>query len=120
MRLIASPASTVLLLAHPTAATTLTCHAQNSTFTVQFTVPAKIGGKPRIEYDYPVDMMEFSFRNRNLVLVAMDNAEKSRLRIRFFAQATRYHTTYSGQVYADEGGMDAAINNGPVTCKPTR
>src|SRR5262249_10758378 len=49
---------------------------------VTFDVPAELGSLPtEIDFDYPAKATRFSFRDKNLSLVAMDESEPSRVRI---------------------------------------
>ena len=58
-----------------------------------FGVPKKIGGLPPIEFDYPSKVTRFSFGDDNLLLVAMDQGERSRVRIVISAQRNKVKTT---------------------------
>jgi hypothetical protein len=82
-----------------------------------FDVPKKIGGLPPIEFDYPSKVTRFSFRDDNLLLVAMDQGERSRVRIVISAQRNKVKTTYDGQILVDMGGNEIQLYNGPVDCK---
>ena len=84
---------------------------------LSFDVPKKLGGLPAIEFDYPSKVTEFSFRDDNLLLVAMDEAEKSRVRIVISAQRSKGKTSYDGQILTDSGGNQIMLDNGPVSCK---
>jgi hypothetical protein len=54
---------------------TITCpYLENGR--VAFDVPAKLGDMPAaIDFDYPAKAAEFSFRDGNLLLVAMDEGD---------------------------------------------
>ena len=80
-------------------------------------MPKKLGGLPAIEFDYPSKVTEFSFRDDNLLLVAMDESSKSRVRIVISAQRGKGKTSYDGQILTDSGGNQIMLDNGPVTCK---
>jgi hypothetical protein len=82
-----------------------------------FPVPKKIGDLPPIEFDYPSKASLFSFRDGNLLLVAMDEAEPSRVRVVISAQRARGKSSYDGQILVDQGGNQIQLDNGPVTCK---
>ena len=82
-----------------------------------FDVPKKLGGLPPIEFDYPSKVTRFSFRDNNLLLVAMDETEPSRVRIVISAQRDKGKATYSGQFVVDMGGNELQLDNGPVVCK---
>jgi hypothetical protein len=82
-----------------------------------FDVPKKIGGLPPIEFDYPSKVTRFSFRDDNLLLVAMDQGERSRVRIVISAQRNKVKATYDGQILVDMGGNEIQLYNGPVDCK---
>jgi hypothetical protein len=51
------------------------------------------------------------------MLVAMDEGEKTRLRIVISAQRDKAKGIYVGQIVTDEGGNQLMLDNGPVTCK---
>jgi hypothetical protein len=82
-----------------------------------FDVPNKLGGLPPIESDYPSKVTLFSFRDDNLLLVAMDETSKSRVRIVISAQRGNGKTSYDGQILTDGGGNQIMLDNGPVSCK---
>ena len=77
----------------------------------------KLGGLPPIEFDYSSKVTRFSFRDNNLLLVAMDEVEKTRVRIVISAQFDKAKGVYSGQIVTDAGGNQLMLDNGPVTCK---
>jgi hypothetical protein len=84
---------------------------------VAFDVPAKFGGLPKeIDFDYPTKATEFSFRDGNLLLVAMDESDPSRLRVLVSAQLNRKSRAYEGQIFVDMGGNQLMLHNGPVRC----
>jgi hypothetical protein len=84
---------------------------------VTFDVPAKLGALPAaIDFDYPAKAKEFSFRDGNLFLLAMDEAESSRVRIMISAQINKKTGTYEGQIFVDMGGNQLMLHNGPVRC----
>ena len=95
----------------------ITCtHLQDQELT--FDVPEKLGGLPPIEFDYPSKVTRFSFRDDNLLLVAMDQEERSRVRIVISAQRDKAKaTSYDGQILVDMGGHEIQLYNGPVVCK---
>src|SRR4051794_24965254 len=82
-----------------------------------FPVPKKIGDLPPIEFDYPSKVTSFSFRDGNLLLIAMDEAEESRVRIVISAQRAKGKASYDGQILVDMGGNQLQLDNGPVVCK---
>src|SRR3569832_247585 len=82
-----------------------------------FDVPKKLGGLPPIDFDYPSKVTRFSFRDNNLLLVAMDEVEGSRVRVVISAQFDRAKGVYSGQIVTDAGGNQLMLDNGPVTCR---
>ncbi len=84
---------------------------------LSFDVPRKLGGLPAIEFDYPSKVTEFSFRDDNLLLVAIDETQKSRVRIVISAQRSKGKTSYDGQILTDSGGNQIMLDNGPVSCK---
>jgi hypothetical protein len=81
-----------------------------------FDVPAKPGDLPEIDFDYPAKATQFSFRDGNLSLVAMDEGEPSRLRIVVSAQLNKKRGSYDGQIFVDMGGNQLMLHNGPVRC----
>lgn len=84
---------------------------------VIFEVPAKFGAMPtQINFDYPAKAAHFSFRDGNLVLVAMDAEEPSRVRIVISAQLNKKSRAYEGQIFVDMGCHQAMLHNGPVRC----
>jgi hypothetical protein len=82
-----------------------------------FEVPKKLGGLPPIDFDYPSKVTLFSFRDDNLLLVAMDEAESSRVRVVISAQRDKAKGIYAGQIVTDLGGNQLMLDNGPVTCR---
>jgi hypothetical protein len=82
-----------------------------------FVAPAKLGDLPKIDLDYPSKVTLFSFRDGNLLAVAMDEAEPSRLRLAISAQLNKAKGTYDGQIVIDAGGNELQLDNGPVSCK---
>jgi len=97
-------------------AKSITCSYANGQ-QLTFDVPKKLGGLPGIEFDYPAKVTRFSFRDDNLLLVAMDEAEKSRLRIVISAQRGKGNASYDGQIVTDSGGNQIMLDNGPVSCR---
>lgn len=84
---------------------------------VTFDVPAKFGGLPKdVDFDYPSTATEFSFRDGNLLLVAMDEGHPTRLRVLVSAQLNKKSGAYEGQIYVDMGGNQIMLHNGPVRC----
>jgi hypothetical protein len=81
-----------------------------------FDVPAKPGDLPEIDFDYPAKATSFSFRDGNLLLVAMDEGEPSRLRVVVSAQLNKKSGSYEGQIFVDMGGNQLMLHNGPVRC----
>jgi hypothetical protein len=62
-------------------------------------------------------LTRFSFRDDNLLLVAMDQSERSRVRIVISAQRNKVKATYDGQILVDMGGNEIQLYNGPVDSK---
>jgi hypothetical protein len=118
MKRITIACLTLLPALHATAAVakSITCtYPQDQELT--FDVPKKFGGLPPIEFDYSSKVTRFSFRDNNLLLVAMDEVEKTRVRIVISAQRDKAKGVYSGQIVTDAGGNQLMLDNGPVTCK---
>ncbi len=59
---------------------------------------------------------EFSFWDGNLFLLAMDEAEPTRVRILISAQRDNNTGAYAGQIFVDMGGNQVMLHNGPVRC----
>jgi hypothetical protein len=95
---------------------TITCPflAQGS---LTFDAPTKLGALPaEIDFDYPAKAIQFSFRDGNLLLVAMDEHEPSRPRVVISAQLNKKTGAYEGQIFVDMGGNQLMLHNGPVRC----
>jgi hypothetical protein len=82
-----------------------------------FGVPAKRGDMPEVDFDYPAKATLFSFRDGNLLLVAMDESDASRLRVVVSAQLNKKRGSYDGQIVVDMGGNQLMLHSGPVRCK---
>ncbi|WP_419419411.1 hypothetical protein ACNVED_12970 [Legionella sp. D16C41] len=80
-------------------------------------IPHKTGNLPKIDFPYPVDTAVFVMREGNLLVVAMDQEEKTRPRIFISAQAGNNNTEFKGQFMTDSGGNELQLDNGPVFCK---
>jgi hypothetical protein len=79
---------------------------------VTFDVPARLGSLPKeIDFDYPVKAASFSFRDGNLLLVAMDESERSRVRVVISAQLNKNTGAYEGQIFVDMGGSELMLHN---------
>lgn len=104
------------LQASHAAANSITC-SYASDQKLSFDVPKKPGDLPTIEFDYPSKVTRFSFRNDNLLLVAMDEAQTERLRVVISAQRDKVKGDYVGQIVTDAGGSQLMLDNGPVRCK---
>lgn len=87
---------------------------------VTIDLPASRKSLPKIDFDYPVKATMFSFRDKNLFLVAVDEASPSRLRIVISAQLNKKSGTYDGQIFTDTGGNELMHDNGPVHCRVER
>jgi hypothetical protein len=98
------------------AANSITCSYANGQ-QLSFDVPKKLGALPPVEFDYPSKVTLFSFRDDNLLLVAMDETEHSRVRIVISAQRGKGKSGYDGQILTDSGGNQIMLDNGPVSCK---
>jgi hypothetical protein len=83
-------------------------------------VPANRKSLPKIDFDYPSKATQFSFRDKNLFLIAVDEASPSRLRIVISAQLNKKRGTYDGQIFTDTGGNQLMLDNGPVRCSVGR
>jgi hypothetical protein len=116
LTLIAFLLTGALAQATTASAASLYCAAQASPWGVQFLVPAKLGDLPSMDFDYPVQVTNFSFRDGNLVLVATDKREPTRVRVAISAQFDKQTNSYLGQMITDEGGHEIQMDNGPVRC----
>lgn len=92
------------------------CHMQGIADPLSFTVPGKMGDFPEVDFAYPVKVAQFSMRNGNLLLVAMDQDERDRPRIFISAQLNQPDQTYIGQFMTDMGGNQLQLDNGSVSC----
>ncbi|RUR05549.1 hypothetical protein [Legionella sp. km772] len=95
----------------------IVCTLQGLTDSISFAVPRKLGDVPKLDFTYPVDTSIFSMRNGNLVLIAMDHDDKSRVRLVISAQAKKNKSVYQGQFVIDSGGNELQIDNGAVSCQ---
>ena len=87
---------TLLSALHATAAVAKSTCTYPQDQELTFDVPKKLGGLPPIEFDYSSKVTRFSFRDNNLLLVAMDEVEKTRVRIVISAQLDKAKGVYSG------------------------
>ncbi len=78
--------------------------------------PAKIGDLPPLDFDYPAKVTRFSFRDGHLLLIAMDQEERVRVRIVISAQLNKAKGTYDGQIVLDLGGHQIMMQQGSVSC----
>jgi len=107
---VASAASSPL-----TRATTINCpFLKDGLLTIS--VPANRKSLPKLDFDYDAKATMFSFRDRNLFLVAVDEGDPSRLRVVVSAQLNRKTGAYDGQIFTDTGGNQLMYDNGPVHC----
>jgi hypothetical protein len=98
-----------------TRTTTINCpFLKNGRLTIS--VPANRKSLPKIDFDYDSKATMFSFRDRNLFLVAVDEEHPSRIRIIVSAQLNRKSGTYDGQIFTDTGGNQYMQDNGQVHC----
>ena len=105
-----------LAAARKTAAKSITCPFLASG-KVSFDVPAKLGGLPKeIDFDYDAKAINFSFRDGNLFLLAVDEGHPTRVRIMISAQLNKKTGAYEGQIFTDTGGNQLMLDNGPVRC----
>ncbi len=96
---------------------TVTCpypHDPDEHLTV--VAPAKLGDLPPVDFDYPTKVTRFSFRDGHLLLIAMDQEERARVRIVISAQLNKAKGTYDGQIVLDLGGHQIMMQQGPVSC----
>ena len=83
---------------------------------VSFAVPAKLGALPEVNVDYPAKATLFNFRDGQLLLVAVDEGDPSRLRVVVSAQFNKRSRAYDGQIVVDMGGNQLQLHSGPVRC----
>ena len=83
---------------------------------ISFAAPEKLGDLPPIDFDYPSRVNIFSLRGGNLLLIAHDQEETSRVRIVISAQLDKSTASYVGQIIRDYGGNEIQLTNGPVSC----
>ncbi len=84
---------------------------------LSFDVPAKQGDLPKeIDFDYDSKAINFSFRDGNLFLLAVDEGHPTRVRIMVSAQLNKKTGAYEGQIFTDTGGNQLMLDNGPVRC----
>ena len=95
---------------------TIVCTMQGLKDNLSFVAPQKMGDLPGIDFSYPADTTIFSMRDGNLLLVAMDHEDKSRLRILISAQTSKTSSMYKGQFVTDSGDNELQLDNGPVSC----
>jgi len=98
---------------------TITCPIAKE-YSLKFEVPAKLGDLPDVNFDYDSRVTLFSFRDRNLLLVAVDDGVPSRVRVVISAQLNAATGTYDGQFVVDFGGNQLMIDNGPISCSVSR
>src|SRR5579871_2830428 len=74
---------------------TITCpYANDPDEHLTIVAPARIGDLPPIDFDYPAKVTRFSFRDGHLLVIAMDQDERSRVRIVISAQLNKATRTY--------------------------
>ena len=96
---------------------TITCpYPEDFDEQLSVVAPTKIGDLPPIEFDYPAKVTRFSFRDGHLLLIAMDQEERSRVRIVISAQLNKAKGSYDGQIVLDLGGHQIMLRHGPVSC----
>jgi hypothetical protein len=115
--LVLAPAASRGAPSHPT----ITCpYPKDPAEHLTIVAPGKIGDLPPIEFDYPARVTRFSFRDGHLLLIAMDQDERSRVRIVVSAQLNKARGTYDGQIVLDLGGHQIMLRQGPVSCTISR
>jgi hypothetical protein len=107
-----------VISAEPVRAKTITCRlpiGDQQDLTID--VSAKFGNVPKLAFDYPSTDTTFSFRDDNLLVIAIDNQWPSVTRLVISAQLNSAKGTYDGQIVADLGGHQRMLGNGPVSCR---
>jgi hypothetical protein len=84
---------------------------------LKFEVPEKPGDLPAVDFDYPSKLTVFSFTKGRLRVVAVDEGEPSRMRIRISARRNAAKGTYDGKITVDMGGNQLMMHKGPVSCR---
>lgn len=93
------------------------CVLQGLKDPIAFVVPSKAGDLPKIDFPYAVKTILFSLRDKNLILVAVDQDDASRMRLFLSAQSHTNKKRYEGQFMTDYGGNQLQLDNGPVSCE---
>jgi hypothetical protein len=84
---------------------------------LSFDLPERPGALPKdIDFDYGAKATRFSFGAGRLQLVAVDEEDPSRLRIRMSARLNPKTGAYEGQIFTDLGGNQLMYDKGPVRC----
>ncbi|STX52635.1 Uncharacterised protein [Legionella busanensis] len=98
---------------------TVICTMQGLKDKLLFPLPQKTAKLPQIDFPYPIETTIFVMREKNLLLVAMDQDEKSRLRLFISAQAAnnKKNSEYKGQFMVDWGGNQLQLDNGLISCR---
>jgi hypothetical protein len=65
---------------------------------------------------FDTELAIYKFSSKNVVLVAMDTDEPTRLRVSLSAQWDAKTKKFAGQAIQDAGGSQLQIENGPITC----
>ncbi|CEK10416.1 hypothetical protein [Legionella hackeliae] len=94
----------------------IVCSLQGLKESISFVMPQKAGELPSVDFSYPLKTSVFSMREGNLLLIAMDEEDSSRLRIFISAQDKKHKNSYEGQFMTDSGGNQLQLDNGPTTC----
>ncbi len=82
-----------------------------------FDIPERPGSLPAdIDFDYPAKATRFSFGAGRLSLIAVDESEPSRVRIKISAHLNKRTGAFEGEIFVDLGGNQLMLHNGPVRC----
>jgi hypothetical protein len=79
-------------------------------------IPQTKGEVPVVSGLIEVEIAIFSLKNSNVVLVAMDAEDNTRVRLSLSAQLNAKTKKYVGQFIQDLGGSQLQIENGPISC----
>lgn len=117
LRLVRAASAAALLSGAAAAAPQTVACAFYAEGHLSFDLPERPGALPQdIDFDYGAKATRFSFGNGRLQLVAMDEEDPSRLRIRMSARLNPKTGAYEGQIFTDLGGNQLMRDTGTVRC----
>jgi hypothetical protein len=87
---------------------------------IQFVVPTTKGSRVNLQYELNAQVTTLEFNSLNLLLVATDQIEPTRIRLTisavFIGITTEGNHIYKGQLMADFGDRQRQIISGPIEC----